>query len=111
MTQLVASHCTLESMEDNKINLMLNTDQAAMLNDRVKTRIADALSQYFDKKIKLSITVGENSTETPAEKQEKDSKAKQDEAVETLTSDPNVKNIMSTFGAKLNVDSIKTNDQ
>jgi DNA polymerase III subunit gamma/tau len=110
MTQLLIDNCTLQSLEDNKIALILNQSHAAMYSDRLKPRLEEALSLYFDKSMKLTITIGQSDQQTPAELLAQGKKEKKDQAVAALKSDPRVKNIISTFDATLHTESVEARE-
>lgn len=106
-TKLLASHCSLKKMDEAQIELILSPQYDALLNDRIQERLASALEAYFNKKIKLLITLDQSSHQTPHEQATQEKAQKQDTLINTLNQDNELKNLMDTFNVSLKPDMIK----
>jgi DNA polymerase-3 subunit gamma/tau len=99
MTYALASNCILKSAEKNQIELALNKKHAALLNNNLQQRLHDAIRQKLRCEIKLSIKVEEITQETPAEQNQRQADVQHQNAVETISQDPNVQAMVKQFGA------------
>lgn len=107
-TKALASHCTLGSTTDTSITLILDPNQAPMLNEAHKQRLTAALSDYFQRPMQVIIQIGNSSSATtPAALQKQQQVVQQAAAEQALTQDPQVSALMKTFNGIIVADSIK----
>ncbi|MDX1901337.1 MAG: DNA polymerase III subunit gamma/tau [Gammaproteobacteria bacterium] len=111
MSLALAEHCVLSKIEDHRLELSLAEKHGALLSTQLKERIQQALSEYFKKPIKLSITLTADVLQSPAAEKQKIQQHKQQQAVTAIHHDQNVQKIMSTFGATLEDHSIESTDE
>ncbi len=107
----IVQHCAMLERKENQLTLELNAAHAPLLNESHKQKIQDALSQYFNKAIQLSIKVGEKPTDSPAAKAQQRQSAKKAAALQRIEADPNVQAIIDTFNAKIIPDSVDVLDE
>ena len=65
MAYALASNCTLEKITGNKVELALSANHEAMLNQKLKERIAEALGRCLKQTIQLEITITSAELATP----------------------------------------------
>ena len=97
----LAEHCSLQRMADSHLYLSLSAKQKPWLQERQVQRIEQALTQYFNKPIGVTITISEQTANTPAQIQQQKENDQQREAQETVLKDPSVQRLMKTFDASL----------
>lgn len=106
MALALASHCELTHCSDHKIELSLAGKHETLLNKKLLERIEQALSQYFNKPIKLDIKTATDKLNTPAEQQEQKRAERHAMAETTIKNNTNVQKIIDVFDATLDVNSI-----
>lgn len=108
-TRAFALQCTLSHLDEEKIALVVNAKHAALLSDRLKARLREALETHFGKPLQLSIQIQKQTTaQTPAQKEEAARSAKTESAKRAFSADPIVQRIVKTFDAKLVENSVET---
>ncbi|MDR3477735.1 MAG: DNA polymerase III subunit gamma/tau [Gammaproteobacteria bacterium] len=107
MTNALASHCALISQTDNTFELALSKKHEPMLNKKIHERLEETLTEYYGKKITVTIKITSEELNTSAKQQEETQKIRLASAVDAITSDDQVQKIMDVFGATLDVNSIK----
>ncbi len=106
MAYALASNCTLNHIEEHHITLALSINHQPMLSKKLSDRIEESLSHYFQKPMKLTITIITTDIQPPAKQQQIASAARRAEAVETIQNDAQLKELINLFNAKLDVNSI-----
>jgi len=103
LTKILLKHCAVISWEPKKIQLVLDSEQEACLNDSRQAQIQKALSDYVGHTIKLDIICGTHqATElTPMKQAESEHQKAQDNARNLLTQDEKVQSLLDTFGATI----------
>lgn len=107
VTLSLSSNCVVESVSENTCELVLNKHHASLWNQNHETRISNALSTYLGRKIKVNVTIGEPKTETPAEADVRKKKLAEENAIELINNDDNIKQLIQNFDGHLDQDSIK----
>jgi DNA polymerase-3 subunit gamma/tau len=110
LNQLV-EHSAFVRADDTQLFLALAPSHAAMLTTDREQQLQDKLSAYFSVKINLQIEKAQIQTETPAARTGRQQQERQSEAEDSIVNDDNVKNIMDTFGAKVDIESVQPVDQ
>lgn len=103
----LAGHCVLKEHTEHCITLSLSPAQEHLLKTSQKDRLQDAIRTRFGKEVKLKILVEEPAVETPAERRIREERERQAEAVQSFSEDADVKNMIDTFDATLDEDSIR----
>ena len=107
LTKELASHCTLQEYEGNRICLNLLPAQEHLSATNQKEQLQAALRSRFDAEIRLVVTVEASEDETPAQREaRKDIEAKR-AALADVEKDPDVDLFKDTFDATIDKESIK----
>ncbi len=107
MTLALAANCALEKMSDETIELILSNKHEPLLNKKSVERLEEALTQHYNKTMKLNIKLSPAELDTTAKQQDQAQKARLATAVESIASDQHVQKIMDVFGATLDINSVK----
>ena len=111
LTYTLAQQCALQSYQDNHISLCLDPRQAALRSVKQEAKLAQALSDYFEKPTTLEITLGDVDLSTPARLQQQLQSQRLKQTTKALQKDPAIQAIMQTFDAKLQPESIQLLDE
>ncbi len=105
----LAQHSELLGVSDNCFSLRLANDQRHLLqiNRSGAEKLQEALSAHFARPIRVSIEVGEITTETPAQRNQADKAERHAVAVSALRQDPFVRELFERFDATLEEASVK----
>ena len=96
-----------ERVEAGVVHLLLQEQQAMLYNAQCDERIAAALSVHFDRTIKVFTRIGMPAAETPATRELRIQATRQQQAIEAIEADANVRALLSEFAGRLHRDSIK----
>lgn len=102
----LASHSTMSRAGDI-ITLLIDAGHARLLNARHEEKILAALRNHFGDAIQLKIEQGDAGSHTPAAYEERQRKARQAAAEDSIRNDPLVKSIVERFQARVVEDSIR----
>ncbi|MEM8660262.1 MAG: DNA polymerase III subunit gamma/tau C-terminal domain-containing protein, partial [Pseudomonadota bacterium] len=102
----IANNCAVARCEDDTLSLVLDTDNAALFNAGHTQQIGDALERYFDTKLSLQIEPGDLPSESPAQRQLRLAKERQQTAEAVLEADPVLQKLISRFDGELDRSSI-----
>jgi DNA polymerase III subunit gamma/tau len=103
----LAGNCILKEHTTDKIHLVLQPSQEHLLKTIQRERLQNVINERFGEGIRLVITVEETASETPKQAQQRSDDVKAEQAVSGFKEDPAVKEIIDTFDAKLEEDSIQ----
>jgi DNA polymerase-3 subunit gamma/tau len=109
LNQLVA-HSAFVSVDDSNLKLAVAHSHSAMLTSGREQQLQEKLSSYFGVPLKLHIGKAKIETETPAARTGRQQQERQTEAENSIINDDNVKNIMETFNAHVDIDSVQPVD-
>ncbi len=76
----------------------------------MQKKLQEALSNYLGEKIKLEISVGEATTESPAQTAARNVAEKQQAAEQSIEQDPMVQALKDNFGAEIVPNSVRPAD-
>lgn len=97
----LASNCIFKQFQNNRFELILSANHAALFNEKTQARIAEALSKQLNESIKLTIHIGSTAQETPAEKAKRVSKEQHDAAVKAVRNDFHVQTLIEKLSVNL----------
>jgi len=100
MSRAFAGYCTLKSIDNNIVTLLVSSKHESLYNENVEEKIKAAIEQHLSHPVKLNIEVVEVKPESPAEKQQREQQEQQLEAEATIASDPFVEQMEEAFNAK-----------
>lgn len=103
LAHALASNCTLINVAENKVHLALAQAHQPMLNSKLKTRLAEALSRYFEKPIQLDIAISNEELITPVKQHLQEKEQRLAQATETIMSDERVQKLIEIYDATVEV--------
>jgi len=106
LVRSLAQHCELISYDENSISLSVPEAQKHLLLPNYQEKLASAVSQYFDKKIKLQFSIG-GTGNTPAKQISQEKAHAQANAESAIEDDNFVQSLINDFGAQIIPNSIK----
>lgn len=107
MTGSIAANCTLIAVEGDHWLLHLDPAHSALFNATQQRRLNDALNQYHQRTLTLSIELIKPEQETPAQAASRRRADRQREAEESIHNDPFIQQMMQQFGAVVRHDTIE----
>lgn len=110
LAKTLATHCELESFDENSFNLTVPETQKHLLEASYQDKLSGAINDYFGRKIKLNLKVG-GTGNTPAQQIFEEKAAIQSEAVAAIQQDDFVQALIKDFGAQIVPSSIKPINQ
>ena len=108
--QQLAAHCVYRRREGNTLHLEINTEHQNMATDQLVSRLEDALSRYYGESLRVRIQVGDAALHTPAKRDEQREAERLAAAQSAIAADPNVRELIETFGAQVNPELVKPAD-
>lgn len=106
LARTLATHCELESFDENSISLTVPEAQKHLLEATYQDKLSGAINDHFGRKLKLNLKVG-GSGNTPAQQIFEEKAAIQSEAVAAIQQDDFVQALVKDFGAQIIPSSIK----
>lgn len=100
LTHVVATHCVLDKITDTTLHLILNPEYKALVTDKRKEQLAAALNAYFKQPRQLDIQISTTPELTPHAQAALEKQLKKKQIKSMLTSDSNVKSLMSEMGGQ-----------
>jgi len=107
MAGQLAMHCDWGGRSEGRIKLLLDPNHGHLGRENVVKRLEEALAEHFGVELQLQIELAVPQRETPAVRVEQEQQARQQQAVESIESDPNVAAMREMFGAEVVTGSIK----
>ncbi|VVO11188.1 DNA polymerase III subunit gamma/tau [Pseudomonas fluorescens] len=107
MTGSIAANCTLIAVDGDHWLLHLDPAHSALFNATQQRRLNDALNQYHQRTLTVSIELIKPEQETPAQAASRHRNERQREAEESIHSDPFIQQMMQQFGAVVRNDTIE----
>jgi DNA polymerase-3 subunit gamma/tau len=111
LTRTLAEHCHLKERTPQKLHLILAPAQEHFLKTNQKDRLQQAVRDRLGADVKLVISVEEPPAETPSEQRAREQRERQEAAVQSLESDPNVQTMKEMFDATLDRNSVRPRQQ
>ena len=106
LARALAQHCELVSYDEYSISLSVPETQKHLLLPNYQEKLGSAISQYFDKKIKLQFSIG-GTGNTPAKQISQEKAHAQANAESAIEEDTFVQALINDFGAQIIPNSIK----
>jgi DNA polymerase-3 subunit gamma/tau len=103
----VASHCVITACEKNVITFQLDNKHATLYSKVIDQRLQKALKAYFGVQVEVKIKQGSPKRETPAAFHQRIESEQQQQAIETIRQDPNIKTLVEQFAGQLDESSIR----
>lgn len=102
----LAKHCELIAYDDQSISLSVPESQKHLVSPNYQEKLTTAISQHFDRKIKLQFSIG-GSGNTPAKQIYQEKAQAQANAENAIEEDSFVQALIDDFGATIIPNSIK----
>lgn len=102
ISDMIISHCALSTLDGSEINLLLDPVKGNLLTDTIQSRIEKALSTYWQKPMKLKITIASSTSEyTPAAQKQQKKQAQHEQAMQQAKDNANVQNLIEHFDGQI----------
>lgn len=113
VVKMTASNLVCVGRQQNQFYFAQDEQSGGLLNTEHAQFLSDALSDYFDAPCRADISVSalDGQTETPAQYRERRRQAQKDNALQAFKADPVVLTLQETFGATIEVDSVKVKEE
>lgn len=106
-TRALLDHCVVKSCINDQIELLLDPAQAPLLNKKHEDRLSQAFSVHFQKPIIATISIGNANMPTNALNAKEEFTQKNALAINQIADDPQLKEILTKFDAKIIPNSVK----
>ncbi|MGB7648970.1 MAG: DNA polymerase III subunit gamma/tau C-terminal domain-containing protein, partial [Pseudomonas fluorescens] len=110
MTGSIAANCTLIAIDGDHWLLHLDPAHSALFNATQQRRLNDALNQYHERTLTITIELIKPEQETPAQAATRRRINRQQEAESSIHGDPLIQQMMQQFGAVVRQDTIEPVD-
>ncbi len=106
MARMLADNCEFRSLEGDRLELAVPEAHKHLLEKVYTDKLQAALAEYFGRKLRLRISTG-GTGNTPAEIENQERQAKLAKAIESIDTDPFVRELVENFDAQVKDSSIK----
>ncbi|MFN0038043.1 MAG: DNA polymerase III subunit gamma/tau [Burkholderiales bacterium] len=106
MARMLADHCEFHSLEDSRLGLTIAEAHKHLVEKAYVDKLQVALEEYFRQKVRLTVKVG-TAVNSPAQLEDQERRTKLAAAMESIDSDPFVRDLVETFDARVRDSSIK----
>jgi len=106
MARMLAEHCELASFEGERLELKLAEAHRHLVEKAYTDKLQSALEERLSRKVRVRISIGGNG-DTPAAQEDRERKQKLERAVESIDTDPFVRELVENFDARVVDSSIK----
>ncbi len=111
MARLFALNCVPASFEHNLLVLKLDPATADRRTRPIEDKLAQGLSKYLGRDIRMAFETAEAALDTPARQRLLQEQEKAVRAVAAFEADPTVKGLRERFGADVDAASVKPANQ
>jgi DNA polymerase-3 subunit gamma/tau len=106
MARMLADNCEFRKLEGDILDLAVPEAHKHLLEKAYTDKLQAALEEFFGRRLRLKITSG-GSGRTPAEIESQERQAKLARAIESIDTDPFVRELVENFDARVNDSTIK----
>ena len=107
MARMLAQHCELVRQDSDRLDLMVPEAHRHLLDKVYREKLQSALEEHFGRRLKLEFTLGAPTGNTPAEREDRERRARQERAIEAIDSDPFVCELVENFDGRVADDSVR----
>jgi DNA polymerase-3 subunit gamma/tau len=107
MAKMLAQHCELKSFDNGLLELCVPQVHRHLMDKPYQDKLKAAVTEHFAEPVRLSITEGSVTGDTPAQIENREKQEKQSLAVAAIEQDPFVRTLVENFDAKVIESSIK----
>jgi DNA polymerase-3 subunit gamma/tau len=106
MARMLGDNCEFLSLQGDNLELVVPEAHKHLLEKAYTEKLQAALGEYFGRKLRLRISTG-GSGKTPAEIENQERQAKLAKAIQSIDTDPFVRDLVENFDARVKDTSIK----
>jgi DNA polymerase-3 subunit gamma/tau len=106
----LAEHCALAQLSPFDIQLLLEKRHELLLTDRSRRRLSEALEQRLGQGLRLDVRICKDAGETLAARAARQKQETLDQARASIEDDPQVRELIDTFGASVDPKSVRPRD-
>lgn len=103
MAYALAANCSLVNLSANKVELALAANHQPMLNPKLKERINEALTRYFNQPMQLEIKISTTAIVTPQKQQDQERDQRLSQAKQNALADPQIQKLIDMYDATIEV--------
>jgi len=103
----LANNAVLESQTDDAIALVLDEACQQLMNKDREAALKQALEAYYRRPLKVTVRIGKPPVATPLQEKNRERDERQQAAVQSINSDPNVQALREKFNARVNPETIR----
>jgi len=103
----LANNAVLESQTDDAIALVLDEACQQLMNKDREAVLKQALEAYYRRPLKVTVRIGKPPVATPLQEKNRERDERQQAAVQSINSDPNVQALREKFNARVNPETIR----
>ena len=107
MAKMLAQHCELKSCDNGLLELCVPQTHRHLMEKPYQDKLRAAVTEHFAEPVRLKITEGSVTGDTPAQIENRHKQEKQSLAVAAIEQDPFVRKLVENFDAKVIESSIK----
>ncbi|WP_339668099.1 DNA polymerase III subunit gamma/tau [Dasania marina] len=104
----IAAHCALVERKGEELSFVLDENNASLYNEGYADRMQQHLTVTLNCPVKVSVMVTQVAGETPASYNHKCKTEQKQQATRALQNDPNVRLLVESFGASLDLESVSS---
>ncbi|MCA1799148.1 MAG: DNA polymerase III subunit gamma/tau [Xanthomonadaceae bacterium] len=106
----LARNCTFGGWDGDALLLELDAACGQMCTPNAEQRLRDALARHYGRELRLNITTGKPTVETPARALARHADERQAQARDSLADDPNLRALTDAFDAGFDPDAVRPID-
>lgn len=110
LVRQLAMNVAVKEWDGKTLHLKLAPQHGSLRGNKIEERLQQGLERYFQRPIKLIISMESAAGDTPAEEIQRRDQDRYQAAKQAIESDPKVQSLIETFNAKIIPDSIKPRD-
>lgn len=107
MAKMLAQHCERVSQTADRIELRVAEAHVHLMEKPYQDKLRAALEAHYGRRMRLAITAGAATGNTPAEIDGRERAARQAQAIAAIERDPFVREMVENFDARVNEPTIK----
>ena len=107
----LAAHCALVVKQGPRVQLLLDPEGEHYKTAAMESKLAQALSAYYGEPVRLELSVGAPTADTPARRQKAAANDRMQNARTAIEHDPNVRAMQDIFGATVTPESVRPTDR
>ncbi len=106
MARMLGDNCEFQTLQGDNLELLVPEAHKHLLEKTYTEKLQAALGDYFGRKLRLRISIG-GTGKTPAEIANQERQAKLAHAIQSIDTDPFVRELVESFDARVKDTSIK----